>query len=164
MRTFLLLALLLPMTWVDTAQCQFWSAELGGWALAPPTNSQGTGVVSAYCWWSSDCPDSLSFQCSGHFRSLTGYPIAIALCRGTPGTGSEILHTLAWLQAVAGRYELRDTTLVLSAEECLDLSPERLHVLVATDSFPSGEIAGIVRPRPDPVRNSSWGQIRAIYR
>lgn len=150
--------------WPSLAHAQYFIAYLNGDGVHPPTDSPGTGLVEGIVFGWRECETEAEFDLWGYATNLTGTPQAVVLARGLAGEGSEVIHALSW-RPLGDGLELLENILVLDREQCLDLWAGNLHVLVSTDSFPSGEIAGQMWESPDPaVLDVTWGALRATYR
>jgi hypothetical protein len=141
-----------------------YQAELNRYYVNPPTPSPGVGTVDFLRFYCQDNCDSACFCLSGGAYNLIGHPQAIFLTRGEPGQGAEPIVSFRFYSVQGRDFMLRDTLLVLEPRDYDDLYDLRLFVVATTDSYPDGEIAGIVNEVGDPVRITTWGRVRALFR
>jgi hypothetical protein len=160
---FLLILALLVSTEGLLAQTLY-QAELNRYHVNPRTPSPGVGTVDFLRFFCQDNCDSACFCLSGGAYNLIGHPQSIFLTRGEPGLGAAPIVSFRFYSVQGRDIMLRDTLLVLEPRDYRDLYGLRLFVVATTDSYPGGEIAGIINEIGDPVRITTWGHVRALFR
>ncbi len=143
-------------TAVPTAAQTFFQATIDGAQVVPPTGSPGTGLgcitlnLNGTVTFDIAYTGLLSGETAAHFHGPApagvNAGVQIGLPLGSPKLG---------------------TTVALSAGQQADLIAGLWYIQIHTSLFPGGEIRGQLltgAPCTVPVEESTWGQIKELYR
>ncbi|MDM7915562.1 MAG: CHRD domain-containing protein [Candidatus Eisenbacteria bacterium] len=152
----LTLSLLLCVGIVAAASAvTYYSSDLNGGNVVPPNNSGGIG----YAFLSmNDTNDLLTFTLN--YQGMDGQVTGAEIRRGGVGQNGDLVLRLSD-QGFPNGYQ---GNLPWNANDVNDLNNGNLYIVFNTDQYPDGEIRGQIQSVAVPTNDTTWGEIRALYR
>jgi hypothetical protein len=157
MRLSLVLAFLLSARPASAQLIYGYQADLSGAEVVPSTPSMGLAHFDAVFPSCGGPTDSMVAQVWYSFLPVV--PTGCGLYRGEHGMNGPLIHRL-----FGGFFpEGASVTIHIDQSECEYFWSNQVYVVIQTDLYPEGEIRGQLRPAPDSVTPSTWGQIKTLY-